>query len=425
MLLGVTNKAPHEPVGTKAFPRLEIPEAEATLANDLSPVIRIKISEHMLDEGRVVAIEIPSRAKGQVIRYNEFPYMKTGNQTRKMTDQELARILTETTPHWLDETCLSDQSGEEVMGLLDVKSFYEMIGKPMPQNRSSVMERLSSEGIVSPAHASEKFSISRMGVLLLANSIKKCSSEMAVKRFEIIGYKPNAKAEEIVFNYCCDRGYAVGFEDMVNAAMEQLAAQAEYADGEAMEMAPRLAVRELLANAIIHQDFENKDRVVLKIFGDIAVLINPGVSLVKVDFMMQDSESRNAGMLNLMRKFKLAEHATSGIVKIIASVEQSKSAPPKFRFTDSSTHVEISRLAEYGKMSWSEMKIAAYQHCLLQNARKAMMTNASLRERFNLDDEAGIEITQLLKELVKEKKIKRSEERPGSRRHVGYVPHWA
>ena len=420
ILLGITDKE-REVVGTNSYP--EPKEVEAAVADNLTPAIRVEIRAVEFRQKRVVVVRVPPRTSGRLIRHKRTPYTRIGEQTREMQDNEINRILTEPKTHWLYEVCLPDQGAEEVMALLDVKSFYRMIDKPMPSDLSLVMQNLADECILVPKKAKRRFSISRMGVLLLAHSIKKCSPEMAEKRVRIIRFEGVSKSE-IAFSYDYDKGYASGFEDMLDMAVEQIAYQAEDMQGSAAEIAPQLAIRELLANAIIHQDFERNAQVILRIFSDEVELINPGASLVNSDFMMQHSESRNIGLLGLMRKFGLAEHATSGVEKVVAAIEESKSSPPEFKFQDGFTDVKLYRNADYKTMSSSTRKTAGHQHCLLRHARKSVMTNASLRERFGLNEDARKEIAQLLKELVEDQKIKPAPGRPGAKKSAGYIPYW-
>jgi ATP-dependent DNA helicase RecG len=67
---------------------------------------------------------------------------------------------------------------------------------------------------------------------------------------------------------------------------------------------PDLAVRELVANAIIHQDFHTTGTApMIEIFQNRTEITNPGLPLVQIDrFLDSPPKSRNEGIASFMRR---------------------------------------------------------------------------------------------------------------------------
>lgn len=105
---------------------------------------------------------------------------------------------------------------------------------------------------------------------------------LARKAVRLIAYKGISRFEtqrEIEGN----KGYAVGFEGLIDYLKTLLPANEEIDKAFRREapIYPELALRELVANAIIHQDFTLPGTgPMIELFGNRLEITNPGVPLV-------------------------------------------------------------------------------------------------------------------------------------------------
>ena len=97
-------------------------------------------------------------------------------------------------------------------------------------------------------------------------------------------------------------------------------------------MFPELAVRELVANALIHQDFfVTGAGPMVEIFDDRIEITNPGEPLVDTQrFVDTPPRSRNEALASLMRRFRICEERGSGIDKVVLQVELFQLPAPLF-----------------------------------------------------------------------------------------------
>ena len=97
-------------------------------------------------------------------------------------------------------------------------------------------------------------------------------------------------------------------------------------------MFPELAVRELVANALIHQDLLITGAgPMIEIFDDRIEITNPGEPLISTDrFVDSPPRSRNESLASLMRRFRICEERGSGIDKILFQIEYYQLPAPLF-----------------------------------------------------------------------------------------------
>ena len=190
---------------------------------------------------------------------------------------------------------------------------------------------------------------------------------------------------------------------------------------------PPVAVRELVANALIHQDFTISGAgPMIEIFSDRIEITNPGVPLISTQrFIDLPPRSRNENLAALMRRLGMCEERGSGIDKVIFAVEVAQLPAPEFRLTDQHTQVVLYGPVPLGEMSRGDRVRAAYQHAALQFVSNKSMTNASLRRRFALTASNAATASRIISDTIDAGFIRRADGDAGSRRHAKYVPFWA
>lgn len=95
---------------------------------------------------------------------------------------------------------------------------------------------------------------------------------------------------------------------------------------------PTLALREVLANAIVHRDYTTfKGRIQIDVYNDRIEFANPGRSLVPLKLLeTAHPETRNPLLMNYMRDLNITEHRGRGIRTIKGSLKASGLEEPTF-----------------------------------------------------------------------------------------------
>ena len=225
------------------------------------------------------------------------------------------------------------------------------------------------------------------------------------------------------------KGYAVGFEETVTYINDQLP-QNEHigvAFREEVCMYPKIAIRELVANALIHQDFTVTGAgPMVEIFANRIEISNPGLPLINtLRFIDETPRSRNEILARLMRRLNLCEERGSGIDKTIFQVELFQLPAPDFRKNTQSTSSILYGPRGLKDMDSNERTRAAYQHACLQYVIGKKMTNESLRRRLGINPTSYPLASRIIRDAIKAELVKPQGDAVGIGKSALYVPFWA
>jgi predicted HTH transcriptional regulator len=144
------------------------------------------------------------------------------------------------------------------------------------------------------------------------------------KAVRVIHYRGLGRTEALK-EHVVSKGYVSGFEGLIEYVNGLLPANEviEQALRKSMLVFPELAVRELTANALIHQDFfVMGSGPTVEVFDDRIEFTNPGEPLVDTQrFVDTPPKSRNEALASLMRRVRICEERGSGIDKVVSQVE--------------------------------------------------------------------------------------------------------
>ena len=191
---------------------------------------------------------------------------------------------------------------------------------------------------------------------------------------------------------------------------------------------PELAVRELVANAMIHQDFMlSGNSVMIEIYDNRIEISNPGKPIITVDRFIDEYQSRNEKLADVMRRLRICEEKGSGIDKTLFEIELFQLPALDIRVSETRTTVIMHTPKSLDEMDKKERKLACYQHCCLKYVMSEMMTNQTFRERLSLSDKkASVDIvSKVIRETVEDGMIKLNDAENKSKRYAKYVPFWA
>lgn len=209
--------------------------------------------------------------------------------------------------------------------------------------------------------------------------------------------------------------------------MEHLNPQEEMQHGKRVTVhtIPRIAIREILANAIIHQDFTIAgDGPVVEIFPDRVKIINPGKPLIPVDrFIDAPSTSRNSRFGHLMRRMGICEERGSGVDRALTSIERAILPPPLFQQVEDATVVTLYGPKTFADMTKEERIRACYQHACLCAEKNEHMSNASFRIRLGLQEKQYPQVSLVIAE-ARDANLIRALDEDQAKRNARYVPYW-
>ncbi len=272
-----------------------------------------------------------------------------------------------------------------------------------------------------------KWNITHLGAILFATDLGKFDSALARKAIRFIFYDGKNRAAPVKHRQDVQLGYASGFEGLLDSINGLLPRNEHIGKAlrEVHPLFPELAIRELVANALIHQDMTVRGAgPQIELFEDRIEITNPGRPLIQTDRMIDlPPRSRNEALASLMRRMGMCEEQGSGLDKVIAQVEIYQLPPPLFREHESSMQVVL-----YGPRSFADMTVeerirACYQHAILKFLSGGeRMKNASLCTRFGIDPKNAAQASQVIKKSLDANLIKVADlDHP----RAGYIPAWA
>lgn len=240
----------------------------------------------------------------------------------------------------------------------------------------------------------------------------------------VIVYKGKNKIDTIR-EQSFDKGYAIGFKEMVAWINSQLPANEEIglALRKNTRMCPEIAIRELSANMIIHQDFSEQGFPMIEIYSDRISFSNPGQPLISVERFIDEYQSRNDSLADIMRRIGICEEKGSGMDKTIFSVELYQLPPIRIQLQETRTEATVFAYRKFADLDKSERVMACYQHACLRYVSNEKMNNQSLRGRLGIEDKNYPMASRIIKDALEAKMIK-EENADGNKRH-NYIPYWA
>ncbi|MGS4916312.1 ATP-binding protein [Mameliella alba] len=400
---------------------------ESWLVQMLSPRLHIEFHSGEVDGLPVVALEIPA-AQVQPTAFYGKESLRVGSVNRALKDvpqMEAALWRSFDRTPFEKQVALADQSGETVIRLLDYPSYFDLLSLPLPSDRDRILAALADEDFVRPNDAGH-WDITNLGAILFARDLTDFA-KISRKAVRLIVYEGRGRLKT-KREQEGRKGYAVGFEGLMDYLKALLprnevigtALRAE------VSMYPDLALRELIANAMIHQDFSISGAgPMVEVFDDRIEVTNPGVPLGDIDRLLdQAPRSRNEALAAFMRRIGVCEERGSGVDKVVAETEFFQLPPPRWETSGDAARAILFAHKDFRNMDKADRIHACYLHACLKYVMREELTNTSLRERFGLDDSDVTKASRVISSAVKDGVIKPFDPAQGNR-NAKYVPFWA
>lgn len=420
----------HNLVGTTFVPsaaKKGNQDLESWLVQMLSPRLYILFHSGTVDGKTVVVLEIPA-ARGQPTAFSGKELIRVGSTDRSLRDvpqmeRDLWRCF-DVTP-FERQIALADTSSEDVLKLLDYPSYFELLKLPLPSDREKILSDLGQEDFVRH-NAAGHWDITNLGAVLFARDLTQFPS-IARKAVRLIVYK--GKGRMVTEREQEGRkGYAIGFEGLM-VYLDALLPRNEIIGSalrEEVTMYPDLALRELIANALIHQDFAiSGSGPMVEVFEDRIEITNPGIPLGDIDRLLdQAPRSRNEALAAFMRRIGVCEERGSGVDKVVFESELYQLPPPRWETSGSAARAILFAPKDFRDMDTADRVHACYLHACLKYVMREELTNASLRERFGFDEKNSSMASRIIRDALNDGVIKPYDPDQG-RRNAKYVPIWA
>jgi predicted HTH transcriptional regulator len=429
IIFGLDDKT-HRIVGT-----LFSPHQKAKGNEDLVPYIsrllepRINFAFHeIIAEGERILIVKIKATQNTPVKFKGIPYIRIGSYKKKLQDYpERQRLIWTKKPRIVfeKEIAASDLNSEEVLQLLDYTSYFELTNTVLPDNRTAIFDKLIQEKII--IKQNNKYDITNLGAILFAKNLN-AFDNLDRKAVRVIIYegknKLKTKKEQLG-----QKGYASGFKGLVGWINDQLPTNEEIGSAfrKEVKMYPELAIRELIANAIIHQDFnETGTAPMVEIFNDRIEITNPGKPLIStMRFIDHNPQSRNEKLAYFMRRLNICEERGSGIDKVISQCEYYQLPAPKIIGGENYTRVILYSHKTLRQMDKEDKLRACYLHACLKYVSGENMTNQSLRNRFGIDEKNYSTASRIIAEGIKSGMVKDYDSENKSKKLSKYIPFWA
>lgn len=429
MVWGVRN-SDHAVVGSNFEPAREHFQQqplEFWLANRLNPSVNFVFHSVGHTNARVVLLEIPA-ATTSPIEFERTAYIRIGSATPRLADhpERLQALWAKLQPYmWESGVAAQFVLGDDVLNLLDYASYFDLTRQPLPDNRHGIFERLQDDKLI-VRDVGERWNITNLGAILFAKRLDKFDQRIARKGVRFVAYDGNSRADTVVQRQDGVRGYACGFQGLVDY-IEGLLPHNEHignAFREERPLFPPIAIRELIVNALIHQDMTVTGAgPLVELFRDRMEITDPGPPLISPErFLDSPPRSRNESLAALMRRMRLCEEQGTGIDKVITAAEIFQLPPPDFRAEGNAVRVVLYAPRRFADMAVEERVRACYQHAALKYVSGDRMKNSTLCERFGIEKKNAAQVSVIIKKALDENLIKPAD--PDHPR-AGYVPNWA
>lgn len=369
------------------------------------------------------SVQKPVHLRGKSL---EFSFIRSAGQTRRMNANEIRTALLQSRTIRFEELAISSQESEKILDEIDIVPVCQRLKIPFsgePERRNEILVNL-------------KFAVKTvtgllptyLGILVAGKDFKTVPG-CEHYGIRLTRYKGTARMEAEYDKFYLT-GYVHSFDQIIDDIVSLLPKSEviEKATRKQVPVYPAIALRELIANAVIHRDYSRTDSYVqADIFDDRIEITNPGPLLpdMAVDRLIdQQPRARNEILAALMRELGFCEERGSGIDKAAFALEVYGLPAVHFINNPDSFRAILYSPKPYKAMENAERLRTAYQHTCLHYVMGQKVSNASLRVRLKLAEKQSQLVSALIRKAIEANLIKIAN-LGASPRYIHYVPYWA
>lgn len=430
MLWGIHNET-HDILGTaENLQTIKIgnEELENWLRHQLSDNADFTYQNVEYSEGRIVGVLTIPAAVVRPVAFKKEAYVRVGSYTKRLRDYpEVEAKLWDRlrNRNFEKQLALVDLTLQDALQKLDLGIYFDKTKTPLPSTIEAIGELMCKEKVL--FHQDNGlFAISNLGAVLFAKSMSDFP-RVSRKAVRVIQYH-GVNRMRMVRENTGTKGYAVGLEGIIGY-IQALTPADEPIEGvfrDPQPAYPEIAIRELVANALIHQDLSVTGAgPLVEIFDNRIEISNPGECVIAIDRIVDSPPwSRNEDVAALMRRMKMCEEAGGGWDKAVLACEEKYHPAPKLTKCEGGTRVFLFACADFASMTGEDRVWACYMHACIQYVQFDYLTNTSLRKRFGLTENLSGNASRVIHDAVMQKLIKAIDPNTAPR-YMKYVPYWA
>ncbi len=303
-------------------------------------------------------------------------------------------------------------SAERVLRLLDLTAYFNLLDIPQPDGHSAILETLRQDGLVIPSEAGG-FEITILGAIVFATDLRDFP-RLGGRAGPVFLYR-NSERMDVLKDHTCRKGYAAGFETLVDFVCGLLPDKEVLVGAlrKTIPLLPRAAVREVLANALIHQDFAvSGARPLVEICNRQLEVSNLGEPLVDTSRLMASPpQARTKALASLMLRCQVGEEPGFGIRNIVQAADSLRPPAPYFEVPSGFTRVILFVYKAVREYSVGELVRACYLHAFLQRRMGRHLAASSLRSRFKEGERGEALAAEIIGAAIERDLIKEAESR--------------
>jgi predicted HTH transcriptional regulator len=356
-------------------------------------------------------------------------HIRSGGTTRVASRQEIGSMMLQSkTLRWEELRTTVLMPDQDMLEMVDIDPIFEMLGQP-PLTLSEERLKWMEESSFIERSATGGGYITNLGAISAARRLAQFP-DLSRKAVRVIVYdglnktKAHNETEGKI-------GYALSFPRLIRFVGSLLPSSEviEQALRQKRTMYPELALREIIANALIHQDFSISGAgPLIEIYSDRIEVSNPGRLLPSktLDRLIgTQPESRNERLARAFRMYRICEERGSGLLK--AGIQVELYGLPPIKFEEGQNHFKVTLYAPrtFAQMTHQERINACYQHAVLKYFSNSAMTNKSLRERLKMPEKQRSMVSVLIQAAMDEGRIVAANPENKSKKFTEYIPSWA
>lgn len=429
MVWGISDEK--EIIGTTFYPESEKKGGEpfiSWLERMLEPKIYIEFKSLLVDSKHIVALVIHMNA-GRPVAFNGERYIRSGSSVKNLSlypekERELWRSFDSRT--FEREFARVNCTKDDVFNVLDVQTYLTMLMYPTDNEMDEILQKMEADFIIEKS--GENYNITNLGAYTFARDLSTFDN-LRSHAVRIIRYRGVNKLVAVADTTIL-KGVVVGFEDLLSYIRLHLPVQDEVYEESGRRVQktdyPALAIRELVANQIVHQDFSVRgSNPMVEIYDNRVEIINPGAPINDANRLLDlPPISRNEELANLFKKMHLVEARGSGIDKVVITLETDILPAPTIVAKENNTLVTLYQRKAFTNMGDRERVNAIYYHASRLYLENSFMTNKSVRERFGLSAKQSAMASKAIALAVKGGWVKAYDENAGNK-FMQYIPFWA
>lgn len=377
LVIGMHDDFPHKVIGTKQNENA-VGQLESDIYRDSG--IRVSAYELFEDGKRVLVIDVPSRPRGRVFKFEDVALMRVGEELKPMSDEVYLSIIQEQEPDFSEQICnkvtIADLDPDAISIL---KEKYANKQKNPSFRSLSDFQALSDLGLVSDGK------VTNAAVILLgkADVISRLYPQVKVS----LEYRTSESNIHFDAREFFDGPYFLMIDKLWSAINSRNGAipvrNGVYKDYE-IPLFNEEVIREALNNAIAHRVYGLQSEIVVKQYPAKMVFVSPGGfphGVTPDNILYAPSTPRNRLLADVLSKTGLVERSGQGVDNIyLATISEGKPEPDYSKTDDFcvtlilSSSIEDMAFAQYIKSIQDNLpegsKLTVYDVITLNTIRK-------------------------------------------------------